>query len=149
MAGLKLKGPLNLAGKLTLGGSGDKVTAGDSELEMLVQVNALADSNQGSAPPVILPPPPAAPLDEVPKLWVVSSFNQMVTIGAKPVVALGMVMEGGKAGPPTWPGMMLPSQGNGGPKAVTINHVPVNVRNDQAVIFPTGAPAILGASSGQ
>jgi len=30
-----------------------------------------------------------------------------------------------------------------------VNHVPVNVVGDQAVIFPTGAPADLNASSSQ
>jgi hypothetical protein len=145
MAGLTLNGPLNLMGMLTLSASGGKVKVGGAEA--LVQVNAPAESNQGTAPPVILPPPPAPPFDEFPKVWIVSSFNQTVRIGTKPVVALGMVMEGGKAGPPTWPGMMLPSKGNTGP--VTVNHVPINVLGDQAVIFPTGAPANLSISSGQ
>lgn len=145
MADLKLSGPLNLMMNLTLKASGGKVKVGDAEA--LVQVSAPADSNQGTGAPVILPPPPAPPLDEVPKVWIVSSFNQTVKIGTKPVVALGMVMEGGKAGPPTWPGMMLPSKGNTDP--VTVNHVPINVLGDQAVIFPTGAPANLNLSSGQ
>jgi hypothetical protein len=145
MADLKLDGLLNLMGNLTLKASGGKVKVGDAEA--LVQVNAPAESNQGTGTPVILPPPPAPPLDEVPKVWIISSFNQTVTVGSRPVVALGMVMEGGKAGPPTWPGMMLPSKGNKGP--VSVNHVPINVLGDQAVIFPTGAPANLNMSSGQ
>jgi hypothetical protein len=142
MAGLTLKGPLNLMGMLTLNASGGKVIAGGAEV--LVQVDAPAESNQGTAPPVILPPPPAPPLDEVPKVWIVSSFNQTVKIGTKPVVALGMVMEGGKAGPPTWPGMMLPSNVNKDP--VTVNHLAINVVGDQAVIFPTGASANFNVS---
>jgi uncharacterized Zn-binding protein involved in type VI secretion len=75
---------------------------------------------------------------------VISSFNKTVKIGTKPIVALGMVMQGNI---PSWPGMVLPSKGNTDP--VTVNHVPVNVVGDQAVIFPTGAPADLNASSSQ
>lgn len=146
MAGLKLEGSLNLTGNLTLDASGGRVTAGG--IEVLVQVNAPAEPNQGTAPPVILPPPPAPPLDTGPNVWIVSSFNQTVKVatnaGSKPIVALGMVMQGSV---PTWPGMMLPSKGNTGP--VTVNGVPANVLGDQALIFPTGAPATLGMGSGQ
>jgi hypothetical protein len=146
MAGLKLMGSLNLAGMLTLDPSGGKVTAGG--IEVLVQVNVPGDPHQGTAPPVILPPPPAVPIDELPNVWIVNSFNQTVKIGTRPIVALGMVMQGGKAGNmPTWPGMMLQSTNNSGP--VKANQVPVNVLGDQAVIFPTGASASLGVSSGQ
>jgi hypothetical protein len=45
---------------------------------------------------------------------------------------------------PTWPGMVLPSQGNTGP--VTVNRIPMNVVGDQAVIFPSGGTASLGTS---
>ncbi len=145
MAGLKLEGSLNLMGDLTLDASGGKVTVGG--VEALVQVDARTKQSQGTAPPVILPPPPAPPLDEMPNVWVVNSFNQTIKVGAAPGVALGMVMEGGKSGSPTWPGMMLPSTGNTGP--VTANGVPVNVVGDQALIFPTGAPATLNLNSGQ
>jgi hypothetical protein len=145
MAGMQLEGSLNLMGDLTLNASGGKVTVGG--VEALVQVDPRTKPNQGTAPPVILPPPPASPLDEMTNVWVVNSFNQRVTIGTAPVVALGMVMEGGKSGQPTWPGMMLPSMGNTGP--VTVNGVLANVLGDQAVIFPTGAPATLNANSGQ
>ncbi len=144
MAGLKLTGPLNLAGMLTLEASGGKVTAGGTEV--LVEASAPAGPNHGTAPPVILPPPPPPPTDAGPNVWVISSFNKSVRIGTRPIVALGMAMQGNV---PMWPGMMLPSQGNSGPKAVTVNRVPVNVLGDQAVIFPTGAPATLNASSGQ
>lgn len=150
MAGLALNGPLNLTGAiLTLNASGGKVTANGDEV--LVQADSpLADPPHCStAPPVILPPPPSPPLDELTNVWVINSFNQTVKIGAKPIVALGMAMEGGKVGGnPTWPGMVQPSGKNSGPKAVRVNQVPANVVNDQAVIFPTGAPATL-SSSGQ
>ena len=138
MGDLKLSGRLNLKGNLTLK---DKVLVGGQEV--LVELIAPSDPNHGQGPPVILPPPPAAPTDPGPKIWVINSFNKTVKAGTKPIVALGMVMQGNV---PTWPGMMLPSQGNTGP--VSINFIPINVVNDQAVVFPLGAPAPL-ATSGQ
>ena len=141
MAGLELTGPLNLAGQLTLSASGGTVKAGG--FEVLVQLSAPGDPQHGTASPVILPPPPATPLDTGPNVWVISSFNQTVKIGDRPIVALGMVMQGQT---PMWPGMVLPSQNNMQPKAVSVNGVPANVQNDQATIFPTGVPAVLGTS---
>jgi hypothetical protein len=140
MANLDLQGPLNLLGDLTLQGSGGgKVTIGG--LEVLVEVAPSAAPPQGSAPPVILPPPPSAPSDPGSNVNVINSFNKTVKVGGKPAVALGMVMQGNV---PTWPGMMLPSQGNTTP--VTANGSPVNVQNDQAIIFPSGGSASFGAS---
>lgn len=155
MAGLKLAGPLNLMGILTLSGSGDPVTARGQEI--LVESSPPTGppppgpSHANTAPPVILPPPPAAPTDTGTTVWIVSSFNKMVRIktsayGEKPVVALGMVMQGQI---PMWPGTVLPSQNNKQPQAVSVNGVPVNVKGDQAMIFPTGAPVGLDAGSGQ
>ncbi len=149
MGDLVLKGTLNLMNNLTLkGSSGGKVKVGP--LEVLVEVNALTDSNQGTAPPVILPPPPAPmPIDAGPKVWIINSFNKMVKADVKPIVTQGMAMQGGMPsgapGPPTWPGMVLPSQGN---STVTINHIPINVQNDQGVIFPSGGTATF-TTSGQ
>jgi hypothetical protein len=143
MADLKLGGLLNLMGNLTLKASGGKVKVGDAEV--LVESSAPAGPKHSTtAPPVPLPPPPATPTDTGSGVWVISSFNKTVKIGAKAIVALGMVMQGNI---PSWPGMVLPSKGNTDP--VTVNHVPVNVLGDQAVIFPTGAPADLNGSSGQ
>ena len=143
MAGLKLAGSLNLAGILALDASGGKVTTGG--VEVLVESSAPGGPHHGTGAPVILPPPPAAPTDPGPNVWVVSSFYKLVTAktatGSKPVVALGMVAQGNV---PTWPGMVLQ-----GPSAVTVNRVPVNVKGDRAVIFPTGAPVTLGVGSGQ
>lgn len=149
MADLVLNGPLELMGSLTLAGSdGGKVIAGSAEV--LVESSAPGGPHHGTGPPVILPPPPAAPTDPGPNVWVVSSFYKLVTVktatGSRPVVALGMVMQGNV---PTWPGMVLPSQSNVQPAAVAVNRVPVNVLGDQAVILPTGAPVALGAGSGQ
>jgi hypothetical protein len=141
MAGLELTGPLNLTGRLVLNASGGKVKAGG--FEVLVQLSAPGEPHHGTASPVILPPPSASPLDTGPNVWVIGSFNQRVTIGAKPIVALGMVMQGQT---PMWPGMVLPSQKNKQPKAVSVNGVPANVQDDQAMIFPTGVPAALGTS---
>lgn len=143
MADLTLKGRLNLMGNLTLKASGGgKVKVGS--LEVLVELIAPGDPNHGIAPPVILPPPPTSPTDPGPKVWVINSFNKTVKIGTKPIVTQGLVIQGNI---PSWPGMVLPSQGNTGP--VTVNHIPMNVLNDQAVIFPSGGTAMLNAKSGQ
>lgn len=138
MGTLTLKGKLNLMGNLTLK---DKVLIDGKEA--LVQLSAPSDlPHSASGIPVIIPPPPVPkPLDDGPNVWVIASFNQTVKAGNKPIVALGMAMQGNV---PTWPGMMLPSVGNTGP--VTINFIPVNVQNDQCIIFPSGASAALSTS---
>jgi len=142
VANLDLKGPLNLMGNLTLqGASGGKVTI--AGLEILVEVAPGTMPAQGSAPPVMLPPPPAGPTDPAPFVDVINSFNKTVKVGSKPAVAQGMVIQGST---PTWPGMMLPTQGNNPP--VTASGLPINVVNDQAVIFPSGGSAQF-SSSGQ
>ena len=140
MANLELGGNLNFQGNLTLKADGGKVTI--SGLEVLVEV--APGTAQGNAPPVILPPPPAAPSDPAPGVSIINSFNKTVTINGKAIVTQGIVMQGSI---PTWPGMVLPSQGNTGP--VSVNHLPMNVMNDQAIVFPSGGPAIFSGSSGQ
>jgi hypothetical protein len=143
MADLTLKGTLNLMGTLTLkGDGGGKIKIGDSGLEALVEVLPSDPAQCSSAPPVILPPPPASPLQPQPTVWIVNSFNKTVKAGTKPIVALGMAMQG-QTGAPLWPGMVLPSTGN---PTVTINHIPINVVNDMAVIFPSGGSAAFNAS---
>jgi len=148
MADLLLSGPLNLMGNLTLKASdGGKVKVGGSEV--LVEVVAPTDPNHGTAPPVILPPPPALPTDPGPNVWVINSLNKTVKVGnppSRPIVTQGMVTQGQT---PTWPGMVLPSQKNSGPTAVTVNRIPINVLGDQAVIFPSGGTAMLNVNSGQ
>ena len=140
MAGLQLSGMLDFSGDLGLDGGGGKVTIGGKEV--LVELSPSdRPAHCGGATPVILPPPPAAPTDVGVFVNVIASFNKTVKIGGKAIVAQGMVMQGNT---PTWPGMVLPSQGNTGP--VTANHLPMNVVGDQAVIFPTGAPASFDAS---
>jgi hypothetical protein len=142
MADLVLKGTLNLTGMLTLSGSsGGKVKV--EVLEALVELIAPGDPpHSTSAPPVTMPPPPAGPIDTGPKVWIINSFNKMVKAGTKPIVTQGIMMQGNV---PTWPGMVLPSQGN---STVTINHIPINVQNDQGVVFPSGGTATF-TSSGQ
>jgi hypothetical protein len=141
MANLKLTGPLNLQGMLTLkGGAGGKVTVGSDEV--LVEVTP-GSSSQGTAPPVIMPPPPGTPVTLKPDVWIVTSFNKTVKAGAAYIVAQGMAMQGESAAP--WPGMVLPSSVN---STVTINHIPINVVNDMGVIFPSGGSAKFN-SSGQ
>lgn len=138
MADLTLKGTLNLMGNLTLkGDSGGKVKIGDSKLEALVEVTPGDAAQCSSAPPVIIPPPPASPLQLQTTAWIVNSFNKTVKAGGKNIVALGMVMQG-QSGSPMWPGMMLPSSSNSQVKA---NLIPINVKGDMAVIFPSGGSA--------
>lgn len=140
MGDLQLSGLLDLSGDLGLAADGGKVTI--AGLEVLVELTPTARPAHGSGGvPVILPPPPAAPLDVGVFVNVINSFNKTVKIGGKAVVAQGMAMQGNS---PMWPGMVLPSIGNTGP--VTANHLPINVANDQAVIFPSGAPAMLDKS---
>jgi hypothetical protein len=143
MADLTLKGTLNLMGTLTLKpGGGGKLKIGGAGLEALVEATPSDPPQCTSAPPVIMPPPPASPLQPQPTVWIVSSFNKTVKAQTKCIVALGMVMQG-QSGAPIWPGMMLPSSGN---PTVTINHIPINVANDQAIIFPSGGPAAFSTS---
>ncbi len=143
MADLVLKGSLNLMGQLALEPTdGGKLTIGAAGLEALVEVQASDPPQCSAAPPVIIPTPPASPLQPQPTVWIVSSFNQTVKTGGRNLVALGMVMQG-QSGAPMWPGMMLPSSGN---PTVTINHLPVNVVGDQAMIFPSGGAAMFDAS---
>lgn len=143
MANLELSGMLDLSGNLDLSGAdGGKVLVAGAEA--LVELAPTARPAHGSAPPVILPPPPASPLDPAPFVNVINSFNKTVKAGGKPIVALGMVMQGNN---PSWPGMVLPSQVNTGP--VSCNMVPINVKGDQAVIFPSGGSAALSSASGQ
>jgi hypothetical protein len=138
MADLNLKGPLNLMGNLTLKGGKVKING----VEALVEVTPSDPAQSSAAPPVILPPPPASPLQPQPTVWIVNSFNKTVKAGSKCLVALGMAMQG-QSGAPLWPGMVLPSSANA---TVTINHIPVNVVNDMAVIFPSGGSAAFNAS---
>jgi hypothetical protein len=137
MGDLVLKGLLNLKGTLALA---DKVII-DSAEALVESIPPGETAHSSSAPPVIMPPPPAGPIDPGTSVWVVNSFNKTVTTGNKPIVALGMAMQGNT---PTWPGMVLPSQVNTGP--VTVNFIPINVVDDQAVIFPSGGTAVFAAS---
>ena len=143
MGDLKLGGNLNLMGMLTLKGDGGKVKVGDTEV--LVQVVPPGDGAQcSSAPPVIMPPPPATPLDTGTKVWIINSFNQTVMAGSRAIVTQGIAMQGGNTSPvPIWPGMVLPSSNN---STVTINHLPINVVGDKAVIFPNGGSASFDQS---
>ncbi len=137
MAGITLKGNLNLMGNLSF--KGGKLTIGSAEA--LVEVMPSDSAQCSSAPPVMLPPPPTGPTFPQPTVWIVNSFNKTVKTQGKAIVALGMVMQGSNAAP--WPGMMLPSIGN---STVKINGIPINVANDQAVVFPSGGSAAFSTS---
>ncbi len=149
MAELKLSGQLDFSGMLKLAGDGGKVVIDGKEV-LVEQAPSARPAHASSGTPVILPPPPVTPTDPGPFVNVINSFNKTVTIGGKNIVTMGIVMQGG-AGPSapalTWPGMVLPSQGNTGP--VSANRLAMNVVGDQAVIFPTGAPAKFDASGQQ
>lgn len=139
MGELVLKGKLNLMGNLTLK---DKVKVGDKEA--LVQSIAPAGiPHASSAPPVQMPPPPVGPLDPGPTVWVINSLNQTVVVKdpSKPIIVAGSIVMQGSI--PTWPGMVLPSVGN---PTVMINFLPINVVNDQAIIFPSGSSVPLDKS---
>lgn len=141
MADLTLTGTLDLAGSLTLTPPpGGKLKIGDAGLEALVEALPTDPPQCSKASPVMLPPPPAGPLQPQPTAWIVSSFNKTVKARGKCIVALGMAMQG-QSGAPLWPGMLLP-----GSATVTINHVPINVEKDQAVIFPSGGSAAFDKS---
>jgi uncharacterized Zn-binding protein involved in type VI secretion len=130
---LNLKGMLNLKGILTLG---DKVLVGGEEALVVLQPG----QKHGDAPPVIMPPPPAAPLDQGTAVVIIVSLNQTVKAKGKAIVTQGMAMQGNTS---LWPGMVLPSTKNSG---VTINFIPINVKGDQAVIFPSGGSASFNTS---
>ena len=74
MADLNLKGPLNLMGNLTLKGGKVKVNGA----EALVEVTPSDPAQCSAASPVIIPTPPAAPLQPQPTVWIVNSFNKTV-----------------------------------------------------------------------
>ena len=133
MGNLNLTGPLNFMGNLTLA---DKVLVGG--VEVLVEAN-----NIGTAPPVILPPPPASPVNPAPQVSILKSFNQTVKAGSKAIVTQGMTMQGS---PAQWPGMVLPSSANTGPTAVKVNGLPMNVVGDQGITFPSGGSSSFSQS---
>lgn len=139
MADLELSGLLDLSGDLALSADGGKVTANGKPV--LVELTP-SGSHSSAGIPVILPPPPASPVDTGTKVVCINSFNKTVKAGGKPIVALGMTMQGNV---PSWPGMMLPSQGNVG-QAVSCGMVPANVEGDQAITFPNGGAAALNTS---
>jgi hypothetical protein len=128
MADLELGGTLDCSGMLTLQGSaGGKVRAGGKEV--------LVEQVQGTAPIVVIPPPPASPLYSGTDVVVVSSLNRTVKAGARAVVTQGMVLQG------PWPGFVMRGAGT-----VTVNQIPMNVVGEQATIFPSGAVAQFDAS---
>ncbi len=144
MADLELSGLLDLSDNLSLAADGGKVVIDGKEV-LVEQTPSTRPAHSGGGVPVILPPPPAVPTDPGPFVNVINSFNKTVKIGGKAIVAQGMAMQGGGTSSAlTWPGMVLPSQGNTGP--VTCNKLPVNVMGDMALIFPMGAPASFDAS---
>lgn len=143
MADLILSGALNLGGILNLKATaGDKVKVGHAEV--LVQVNAPGDPSQGKGIPVTIPlPPTPKPIDDGPDVWIIKSFNSTVTAQGKPVVVMGICIQGTT---PTWPGMVLTSSNN---STVKINQVPINVVGDSGITLPNGGSVTFSQASGQ
>lgn len=144
MADLILSGTLELSGSLYLAGSdGGKVKVDDSEV--VVEKSSLKDPPQGNAPgPVPIPPPPSSPSDPGIGIWIINSFNKTVKAGGKCIVTQGVCVQG-TAGKAAWPGVAQPSLKNA---KVTVNRIPVNVKDDMCIIFPTGASVPID-NSGQ
>jgi uncharacterized Zn-binding protein involved in type VI secretion len=130
---LQLSGRLILLGNLTL----DDEVLIEGKKALVIQA-----SGQGTAP-VIIPTPPAGPIDPGVGVKVMMSLNVTVKAKMKPIVVAGSVVMQGNV--PTWPGMMLPSVTN---KGVLINGIPACVEGDKAAIFPNGSNATI-TTSGQ
>jgi hypothetical protein len=148
MADLILKGLLDLSGTLRLKAQGGKLLIGDAGLEALVEADAVVGPPHGKGPPgVLLPPPPAAPLDAGQYVWIVKSINQTVQAWSaangkyRNLVTQGLAMQGAV---PTWPEPIPRSLQN---PTVTVNGVPINTLQD-FVIMPSGG-FIIFDSSGQ
>ena len=148
MSDLIFKGQLKLSGVLKLAAESGKVKIEDNEI--LVTVDALTGIVQGKGIAVIQPPPPATPIDEMVDVKVINSFNSTLTIKVsgedKPVVALGVCIQGGKIPGGTWPGMVLASTQN---TDVSINGVAINVQNDNAITLPNGGNVTFNNSGQQ
>ena len=144
MTDLTFKGKLKLFGVLKLAADGGKVKV---EANDVLVVNP-DGKVQGTGIPVIQPP--TSPIDDVADVKVINSFNSTLTVKVngedKPVVALGVCIQGGKIPGGTWPGMMLPSTQNTG---VLINGVAINVQNDNAITLPNGGNVVFDKDSGQ
>ena len=139
MSDLLLSGKLNLSGVLKLAGDPGKVMV--ENLEALVEQTPGNAHGQGA--PVIIPTPPAGPIDPGPNATIFKSFNSTVTIDNQAVVAMGLHLQGDTS---AWPGMVQPSVGN--TVAVTINNLAINVQNDTGITLPSGG-TVKYATSGQ
>lgn len=145
MGDLVLKGLLNLKGMLTLSGAdGGKVKVGANEV-LVEATKGKAGAAHGQGSPVILPPPPAAPIDTGVDAWIFKSFNATVTAGGANIITQGLHAQGdpGKA---TWPGMVQRSMLN---PTVTINNIAINVVGDLGITLPMGTPVTYSQSGQQ
>ena len=140
MGDLVLSGLLNLTGTLDLSGDGGKVKV--DAIEVLVEGQKGTGTAHGAGVPVILPPPPAAPVDTGTDVWIFKSFNATVTAANVAIVTLGLCAQG-TPNMATWPGMVLPSTMN---PTVTINFLPINVVGDSGITLPNGGPVSFTAS---
>ena len=136
MGDLNLTGPLKLTGSLHLCKGGGTLTVNG--------IPAMVEEATGTAPtPVMLPPPPAGPVNNSTTVKVISSLGKTIDINDKTMVTMGMVLQGDM-----WPGMVMPSSNNSGDTAVMANGLPVNVDGDTATIFPNGSSVTLDSGQG-
>ncbi|TQM61946.1 hypothetical protein [Humibacillus xanthopallidus] len=122
MADLELNGTLDLVGAVELTADGGKV--------LVNTVEALVEDASGTAPAPVPLPQPSSPADQSTNVKCVKSLGAGVTAGGKTVVTTGLVLQG------IWPGMIIRSTQN---QRVTANMLPINVKQDTAVIFPSGS----------
>lgn len=136
MGDLVLSGELNLNGLLDLKSDGGKVKVDGNE----ILVEKPPGNPHGKGVPVILPPPPAGPIDAGPDATIIKSFNVTITINGETAVAMGLHLQGDTS---IWPGMVMPSSNNPGVKA---NYLPMNVQNDTGVTLPNGGTVTYDTS---
>ena len=132
MTDLQLTGALNFMGTLDLAADGGKVLAENKPV--LIEQKA---GGQGS--PVLIPP--QSPLDDGTGASISKSFNTTVTANGGVIVTMGVYMQGNNS---TWPGLLLPSNGNVG--VVAVNHLAMNVEGDRGVTLPNGASVTFDTS---
>lgn len=137
MADLKLAGMLNLSGDLVLRGDVGKVFA--NGFEVLVEAPSPNDPHSEQGIPV--PLTGTSLIDAGTKVFVTKNFNSAVMIESAYVITMGITAQGDT---PTWPGFVLPSVKNkSGEGIVTVNNIPINVKDDISITLPNGGTAKL------
>jgi len=144
MGNLVLEGNLMLFGTLELEADGGKVKVGENEVLVEATKGQAGASHSSAGIPVILPPPPASPIDTGTDVWIFKSFNSTVTANGVNIITQGICAQG-NPGTATWSGMVQPSMVN---PTVTINYIAMNVVGDMGITLPNGGPVTF-TNSGQ